>query len=642
MFKSDRAPVPPSSSSGPEPADQAALPIARRMVQAAGRSQLRRFPLLWRPGSEAERLPMVDWFEPLQLLDTAVKTLLSMVIGQRSDQRVVHALASRRPDYYDYTVHYRDGRHGPFADRTRPRDEIWIDYFADTGDGWNSTYAIAYAVSQPLLEVRSADGGPPLRLPRADLLVFGGDEVYPTPSREEYHRRLIVPYEAAFGDARPDESPHVFAIPGNHDWYDGLTAFARLFCSRVGGRHFAGWRTRQRRSYFALKLPGRWWLIASDGQLQSDIDTPQIEYFRQIADRYMNPGDHAIVCLASPVWVQAHKYRQFGSLFDETDLLYLRDEIFARRGVRMSVFLSGDYHHYRRHEEAAPRSPSAPIQKITSGGGGAFLHPTHDEDVSLLEEERVTPDEPRRAFALKASYPSPRTTRRLAYGLLLLPFKSPRFGFVPSAIYTMTAWMVSAHIVHPRPRSVLEAIELTAQAFSRNPSLTLWVLFLVAVLVVFTDTHSRVYRWLGGLAHAAAHFACMFALGWGALWLSLAMTPGWRLGRVSLVAVLVAAGGWLAGSLILGIYLLISLNVFGRHSNQAFSALRIEDYKHFLRMHIAPGGALTIYPIAIERVPKRWRRRAADDTSTPSRIVPEEPLEPALIEPPIRLVRDES
>jgi len=584
---------------------------------------------------------MVDWFEPVQLLDTAVKTLLAMVVGQRSDQRIVQALASRRPDYYDYTVHYREGRHGPFVDRTNPREEIWIDYLADTGDGWNSTYAVAHAVAQPRLEVRGADGGEPLRLPRADLLVFGGDEVYPTPSREEYHRRLIAPYEAAFGDARPDEAPHVFAIPGNHDWYDGLTAFARLFCSRVGGRHFAGWRTRQRRSYFALKLPGRWWLIGSDGQLQSDIDTPQIEYFRQIAERYMQPGDHAIVCLAAPVWIQAHKYRQFGGLFDETDLLYLRDEIFARRGVRMSVFLSGDYHHYRRHEEVAPHDPEAPIQKITSGGGGAFLHPTHDEDVSVLEEERVVPEEPRRHFALKASYPSPRQSRRLTYGNLLFPLRSPRFGFVPAAIYVMTVWMVSAHLTGPRPAGAREALELTARAFDRNPSLTLWVLFLIAGLVTFTDTHSRVYRWLGGLAHAAAHWACMFALGWGSLWLTLALAPDWRPLRFALVAALVGAGGWLCGSMLMGLYLLISLNIFGRHSGQAFAALRIQDFKHFLRLHIAPDGVLTIYPIALERVPTRWRRRGGEDAGTPSRLVPETPLEPALIEPPIRLARGE-
>ena len=66
--------------------------------------------------------------------------------------------------------------------------------------------------------------------------------------------------------------PEVFALPGNHDWYDSLVSFTRLFCSQ---RWFQGWRTRQRRSYFALKLPGRWWLVATDFQLGSDIDALQ-------------------------------------------------------------------------------------------------------------------------------------------------------------------------------------------------------------------------------------------------------------------------------------------------------------------------------------------------------------------------------
>jgi hypothetical protein len=38
--------------------------------------------------------------------------------------------------------------------------------------------------------------------------------------------------------------------------------------------------------------------------------------------------------------------------------------------------------------------------------------------------------------------------------------------------------------------------------------------------------------------------------------------------------------------------------------------------------------------VKIERVPRRWRDRVAGD-STPSRVVPDEPLHAALIEPPI-------
>jgi hypothetical protein len=158
------------------------------------------------------------------------------------------------------------------------------------------------------------------------------------------------------------------------------------------------------------------------------------------------------------------------------------------------------------------------------------------------------------------------------------------------------------------------------------------------VFVTFTDTHSRLYRVIGGAAHVAAHWGAMFAIGWGALALATRVAPAWPASRVALVALLVAAGGWLAGSLLTGVYLLVSLNVFGRHSEEAFSAMRIQDYKHFLRLHVAADGTLTIYPIKLPRVPRRWRARTPDETvQTPSRLVPDEGWEPALIEAPIVL-----
>jgi hypothetical protein len=44
--------------------------------------------------------------------------------------------------------------------------------------------------------------------------------------------------------------------------------------------------------------------------------------------------------------------------------------------------------------------------------------------------------------------------------------------------------------------------------------------------------------------------------------------------------------GWIVGSVVMGIYLLISLNFFGRHSDEAFSALALPDWKNFLRFRI--------------------------------------------------------
>jgi hypothetical protein len=607
----------------PAAAQEEALPLARRLARRGD-------SLFFRRRRTEQRLPMVGWFDPGQLLDTGLQTLFSLVVGERSDRRIVQALAARRPDVFDYTHHYVDTERGPRAAHDRVRDELWLDYVCDTGDGWNSTYAVAYAAAQPALAL--ADGE---ALPRADVLVFGGDQVYPTASREEYQRRLVAPFDAAFGDAATPAAPHVFAVPGNHDWYDGLSAFSRLFCSDIGGRWFAGWRTRQRRSYFALKLPHRWWLLGCDGQLQSDLDTPQIEYFRWVAEHHMQPGDRVILCVATPFWVYAHKYRQIGGELDETDLLFLREAIFRPRGVEVQVYLSGDLHHYRRHEEVGTE-PGAAMQKITAGGGGAFLHPTHDEDVALIVEDPVAAEGQAREYALRAQYPDARTSNRLTWGNLLFPLRNPRFGIVPAVLYLLTAWLVTAAVGDERPRGAFAALGAVARAFRDNPGLTLWVLALAFVFVTFTRSRSRLQRVGGGLVHLGAHWVAIFWLAWGATWVAGWIPASLQVSRFVTEAVLVFAGGWLAGSLIMGLYLLLSLNLFGRHSEEAFSSLRIEDYKHFLRLHVGPDGALTIHPLKVERVPRRWRARAPADAS-PSRVQPDGPLVVERIEPPVRV-----
>ena len=83
----------------------------------------------------------------------------------------------------------------------------------------------------------------------ASVLVFGGDEVYPVSHARRIRRahRDARTAIAFAGRAHPD----VFAIPGNHDWYDSLVAFSRTFCRPERG--FAGCPTRQTRSYFALQ-----------------------------------------------------------------------------------------------------------------------------------------------------------------------------------------------------------------------------------------------------------------------------------------------------------------------------------------------------------------------------------------------------
>ena len=87
---------------------------------------------------------------------------------------------------------------------------------------------------------------------------------------------MAGPYAAAL-PAVSGHVPVLFAIPGNHDWYDGLTSFTRQFCQR---RTIGAWQTEQFRSYFAAKLIRNWWIWGIDIQLGSDIDYPQLRYFR--------------------------------------------------------------------------------------------------------------------------------------------------------------------------------------------------------------------------------------------------------------------------------------------------------------------------------------------------------------------------
>jgi hypothetical protein len=75
---------------------------------------------------------------------------------------------------------------------------------------------------------------------------------------------------------------------------------------------------------------------------------------------------------------------------------------------------------------------------------------------------------------------------------------------------------------------------------------------------------------------------------------------------VVLVVVFIAVVGAVGGSIALGLYLVLALALLGTHQTEVFSAIRVENYKNFLRLHIAPDGALTVYSLGIDRVVKDW------------------------------------
>lgn len=549
-------------------------------------------------------MKMVEWYSPSQLFKTAQKVVVSTMFGRHADYRLLEAIARGSSKFYDYTKD-EDGQ---------PRDQIWIDYVADTGDGWDSTYTVAYYAAQPRLTVKAPDGSD-YQTERGKILIFGGDEVYPTPTRKEYEQRLVQPYQTALPATDPPH-PHVFAIPGNHDWYDSLVSFTRLFCSK---QWFAGWQAPQNLSYFALRLPQGWWLLGTDVQLGSDIDGPQVEYFQTVA-KQMKPGDRVILCNAEPHWIYAGIYREYDdSVYNESNLAFLAsDKVLGRK---VSVFIAGDLHHYRRHEAADQ------TQKITAGGGGAFLHPTHGPDVSTLPG----------GYALEESFPDIATSRKLCRRNFLFPVLNPQFGILTGFLYMLTAWSAMTNVGVFGIHEILPALSASINGVLNKPVAVFWGLALFFGFVLFTDTHSRLYRWIMGPVHGLAHVSATFFIGWGATYLGVAALglPFGSTRQLLLAGVLIFPAGWVVGSFIMGIYLWASLNLFGRHSNEAFSSLIIPDWKHFLRLKVDANGNLTIYPVGILRVPRKWKDRPAG-TSGPGQVPDDSRASAAeLIEAPI-------
>jgi hypothetical protein len=413
-----------------------------------------------KPAPDAEtiqQLPMVGWYDPRQLLRSGIQVAISTLFGRHSDHRLVEALATEAsaPKFYDYTCHYRDdGTDLCEPDVSRPRNSIWIDYVADVGDGWNSTYEVARRIAQPTLSLQF-EAGEKIDTQSGSVLIFGGDQVYPVADRNDYQTRLVTPYEVARRNSFV-EPPHVFAIPGNHDWYDSLVAFTRLFTTQ---RWFAGWRTRQSRSYFALKLPHNWWLLGTDMQLGSDIDGPQVAYFQRLVDEMeaervkTGKTPRIIMCHAEPHWIHAALYGDRDSDYSESNLKLLE----KRLGRRVAVFIAGDLHHYRRHE-----AKDQSVQKITAGGGGAFLHPTHSGRLGVNLDQLMEDDADRldHVFERKGTFPPPEKSAALCWYNLVFPLlrrnASRTFGLATGLLY----WLLTIPVIQRIDDSSLRLMHL--------------------------------------------------------------------------------------------------------------------------------------------------------------------------------------
>lgn len=554
-------------------------------------------------GSRFRRHGMVRWYGPLLLFQAGLRALITKLVGRISDNRDVQAAldpVGPGDDFGCYDYRSADAAEG-----------LWIDYVADLGDGWESTFAVARALAAPNLD----HGG--RVVPRGRLLIMGGDEVYPVPTPQGYAERTAQPYRCA-SDEAGGFMADLFALPGNHDWYDGLHNFSDVFCA--AGRLFerrkydmGAWTRRQARSYFALRLPHDWWLCGFDVQLQHQLNASQLDYFKRIADELMIPGARVIICIAEPVWTESK-----GAPPVDAGSLQTIMRLFREADARPRVIIAGDLHHYSRY------TPSDTVpQLITAGGGGAFLHPTHVLPPSTsLQGSGGDKQE----FTLAATYPDREVSRRLAWKNIHFPFQNWDFALVIGAIYAVMAWVLNTRTIESEVTldqmfgemiaghvSIADALSRFFMMIPKSPEFALLVLIVYAALVLYNSHGPLGARIALGLVHSAAHFVMLITTFCIVVYLSNLLGLNETSALISVFAFLIGMifiGGILGGCLF-GLFLLITLNMFGLQWTNAFSSLRIADRKNFLRLHIDAGGELTIYPFKIEKTGRNATAPAA-------------------------------
>ena len=563
---------------------------------------------------------MVHWYDPLLLIRTGIRSLLATSVGQITDNREMQTAAPRGPasisDYSDNA-------------------EIWLDFVADIGDGFQSTHAIATCLASPEL-IAGVSANPSsqeqatqsVQLPRADLVVCGGDLVYPDPSIATYMEATFEPYQRACDELNASSvvKADFFALPGNHDWYDGLQAFEDLLChdDPDAPRWPLGhWRKPQTHSYFSLALPHNWWLLGVDFQLDGRINPSQRRYFKSVISQ-LRPGAQIILCVASPYWTIPEPGNEAASV------AWL-SELCTQQQANIRLILTGDLHHYSRYV-ATSVNVNRDIRQddsdtntqptfVTAGGGGAFLHPTHSlpELGTAWTASGGAQATQHQRLQLTETYPTKPASRWLSLHNLKFPILNWEISLLAGFLYTLLAWILETRFItaHTSLADRFQGILAThtgvwselLRLFSvipQSPEFALIVLLALGAFVGFNGDCTQAKRWALGITHTLFHLlglcityclAIELTIWLERTLLDLTFAFVWLL-----LTMLVIGGG--VGGVVFGVFLIVSSLVFNANVTNAFSSIRLASHKNFLRLHVNSQGILTLYSLGLTQPAK--------------------------------------
>jgi 3',5'-cyclic AMP phosphodiesterase CpdA len=246
----------------------------------------------------------------------------------------------------------------------------------DTGEGDASQHVLR----DSLLRAASADD--------VRFVVLSSDVVYPTGAMKDYESRFWLPFK---GVTKP-----VYAIPGNHDWYDALEGFVATFFepeaareamrARIaadGGvssttderieefiqraaflrRQYGVSTGMQRAPFFQLQTPA-FALIAVDTGVLRGIDPEQMTWLREALE--VSSGKMVMAVLGHPFFAGGHDVAR-----DDREFMALRD-LLRTHGVR--IVMAGDTHDLEYYQEPLQTSDGPfTMHHWVNGGGGAYL-----------------------------------------------------------------------------------------------------------------------------------------------------------------------------------------------------------------------------------------------------------------------------
>lgn len=639
--------------------------------------------------------PAVGWFSLRMMVQAGIHALISATTDGRTARREVLAALDLA----------QTGKNTTYQPPPQPDEDgaIWLDYVADLGDGFNATYSIAWLLGRDYLAIgktgkqvaqpipadamhevpRDAFPTDATLLPAGSITVFGGDLVYPIASQEEYADRTLGPYHAA----RPwQDGPGraLFTIPGNHDWYDGLASFVRIFCQPK--RWIGAWQVQQRRSYFSLQLGHGFWLWGVDLATSDDFDAPQLEYFADQADQ-LGENDQVILCVPKPAWSERDVKVNGRLATDEeswtswSKIETVRDLVTkANHGASVPMVVAGDLHHYARHQAKDPTA-----QYITCGGGGAFMLGTS----SVPQKVRLTGDQ---TAEKQAIFPPLEASNDMRSGVYKLFYRHKLFCLAMAAVQMGLVWFFQAasydmqlpsgtiasgnYLQYTALGTLQEVIKtwdgligfwnVLLRILIYTPSLAVICFGVLLGFVAFARSGKGPCSpaWAPVVA-GSVHFMVQICMAFLIAAILRELLDGirpWLLLYMAVLTALTLFAGWFFCGLLFSTYLRIANLATGLHEQELYSSQSIEDWKCFLRMRVAEDG-LTIYPIGLRRVARAWHPATMPSAVAPPRDLghgaltkllapgtqfevpngathlfdPANPLRPELIEAPIHI-----